>query len=387
MEANKIRLNPEKIRLQLNIAMNKNVLPAKEENKPEDFIEFMSQFIKSRRLTKRNIQRLTQTRKLVILAFGCTTKKRLAQWEALSAKQKSKSELIADYKLKFEDVNLQLLEKYKEYLLNTPYQVKFRGVEVTQNYKVNYVEKQLKGLKQFIRAAIDKKLVGHFTWNTLQVENYEVDSIYTSFDEIQAIYDLQLEDPLEILVRDKYVLNCHFGMRYSDLNKISKHLFPRIKIKGVEYVTYHGRSQKTDIRTQFPIHQSAIAVLEKYQYQIPKLSAGIFNNIIKVVAEKAGLINEVRIKEKRGHETIEKDIPKYQLMATHTGRRSFCTNYTIEGVPSSVIMSISGHKTEKEFLKYVKQPVARIEVVAEYIAKIPGFLKKENELETSLITN
>jgi len=46
--------------------------------------------------------------------------------------------------------------------------------------------------------------------------------------------------------------------------------------------------------------------------------------------------------------------PKYQLITNHTGRRSFATNAVLEGIPFSAIMKITGHKTEKAFLRYVK---------------------------------
>jgi integrase len=47
-------------------------------------------------------------------------------------------------------------------------------------------------------------------------------------------------------------------------------------------------------------------------------------------------------------------MPKYDLITSHTGRRSFCTNMYKRGLPTLMIMSISGHKTEKSFLKYIK---------------------------------
>ena len=64
------------------------------------------------------------------------------------------------------------------------------------------------------------------------------------------------------------------------------------------------------------------------------------------------------------------DIPKYELMSSHTGRRSFCTNFYNEGVAIAAIMSISGHQTEKEFRKYIKKASVRLEIVAEQISAI-----------------
>ena len=45
---------------------------------------------------------------------------------------------------------------------------------------------------------------------------------------------------------------------------------------------------------------------------------------------------------------------KYELVSTHTARRSGATNMYIAVIPTLAIMKITGHKTEKAFLKYIK---------------------------------
>jgi len=45
---------------------------------------------------------------------------------------------------------------------------------------------------------------------------------------------------------------------------------------------------------------------------------------------------------------------KYDLISSHTARRSFCTNAYKSGMPTIDIMAISGHKTEKVFYNYIK---------------------------------
>ena len=45
---------------------------------------------------------------------------------------------------------------------------------------------------------------------------------------------------------------------------------------------------------------------------------------------------------------------KWQLVSSHTGRRSFASNAYSMGIPAVTIMAITGHKTEAAFLKYIK---------------------------------
>lgn len=368
LEANQTRLSKELIQTYLDKAFKKDSAPEKEgKMEVDDFITFIDSYIK-----KNKCQRLNQTRKHVIIAFNLITKKHLQEWESLNIKEKSRSELIPDYKLRFEDIDLRFIEKFKEFFYKAKYTVIVNRKQISRNYKINYIDKQIQNLKQLITASIEAKYVQGFTWNSIKSEKNDVDAVYTDFKEIQSIYDKQLDNKTENLVRDKYVLNCFLGMRYSDLNKLEPHFFSKKNIAGKELIVYNGREKKTDNRIEFAVHPIAQRILAKYDYKIPKLSAKEFNLVLKVVAFKAGLRGLERIREVRGYETIVRDEPKYNLMSSHTGRRSFCTNFYNEGVAIAAIMSISGHKTEQEFRKYIKKSSVRLEIVAEQVFAIQG---------------
>ena len=45
---------------------------------------------------------------------------------------------------------------------------------------------------------------------------------------------------------------------------------------------------------------------------------------------------------------------KYQCIGFHTARRTFATNLYLKGMPTLAIMSMTGHTTEANFLKYIK---------------------------------
>ncbi len=257
-------------------------------------------------------------------------------------------------------------------MYKTKFTINIKGAPVTQSYKINYIDKQIKTLKQIVTTAIEEGYVDRFTWKGIKSEKKDVDSVYTDFNEIQILFDEPFTKKTEILVRDKYILNCFLGMRYSDLNKLEPHFFTKKNIGNKEFVVYAGRAKKTDHKIEFAVHPIAQQILEKYNYNLPKLSAKEFNDVLKVVAHRAGLRGLERIREIRGTETIIRDIPKYELMSSHAGRRSFCTNFYNEGVSIAAIMSISGHLTENEFRKYIKKTSVRLEIVAEQVFAIQG---------------
>ena len=99
MEANKTRLVKEEIQKRLDIAMNNGKNEEFNDGDIMDFISFIDDLISNRKASQRAIQRFYQTKKMVILAFNLISKKRLAEWEGLSIKEKSRKQLITDNKL------------------------------------------------------------------------------------------------------------------------------------------------------------------------------------------------------------------------------------------------------------------------------------------------
>lgn len=374
METNKERITEETVREKLK-QIYKRELPSVQRNDGKeieitDFTSFMDYFLQRKRNDGKFLQKLEQAKKAVLIAFNLISKKTQKEYSRLSKKSKSQHFLQAEYKLPFEEINLNFLQRFKDYLNKATFYVKKSGVELEKHYTTNYIDKQINGLKQFINGAIEANYVKHFTWDSLKSNGNEVDTVYTDFNEIQMLYDYPLIKENEIKIRDKYVINCFLGFRHSDLNRLEPHLFRKVQIKGVDYLVYSGRSQKTGELLEFPVPPIAAVLLEKYSFRIPKYSSKEFNEVIKTVAEKAGLSQLVRVRETRGGNTTVSDIPKYQLICSHTGRRSFCTNFYVEGMSTTIIMSVSGHKTEKEFMRYVKKRSVRLEVVAEQISAI-----------------
>jgi integrase len=114
------------------------------------------------------------------------------------------------------------------------------------------------------------------------------------------------------------------------------------------------RQQKTDNPVQIPIHPVFREIWERYGGLPLVISNQKFNDHIKDVC-KAARINETVLKSiTKGGKRITTSYKKWQLVSSHTARRSFATNLYRQGFPSIGIMSITGHKTETAFLKYIK---------------------------------
>lgn len=79
-----------------------------------------------------------------------------------------------------------------------------------------------------------------------------------------------------------------------------------------------------------------------------------YNEEIKSVCYRAGFTNLEFKRETRGGSKLILTIPKYQMVSSHTARRSFATNFDEDGVPIKQLMAVTGHTTEKAFKNYVK---------------------------------
>jgi len=186
----------------------------------------------------------------------------------------------------------------------------------------------------------------------------DIDNIALNEKELQALARLDLADnPYLDRVRDQFLLLAWTGCRYSDLGKLSRKYI--VNEDGDSYFSLE--QQKTGAKVVIPILPPIVPILEKYDYQPPKpISNQRFNDYIKDVAQLAELDDEVvtiHTQQDKGEFTpgrVETRRPKWQAVTAHTARRSFATNMYKRGFPTLAIMAITGHKTEKSFLTYIK---------------------------------
>ena len=78
------------------------------------------------------------------------------------------------------------------------------------------------------------------------------------------------------------------------------------------------------------------------------------NEYLKEIGRLANLSEDVTLFQKKGMTRTQKKVNKFELITFHTARRSFATNEYLAGTPTHTIMAITGHRTEKAFLTYIK---------------------------------
>ena len=239
----------------------------------------------------------------------------------------------------------------------------------------NTIGERIKNLKALMHRSYEEGLHSNIAFRSFVMQSEEVDNIYLTETELDSLYNAEFKGSNEMLRKyaDLLLVGCYTGLRWEDYKSISKDDFTTSPRGNPVLVV---RTAKTGTRVVIPfIWKHLKDILEKYDYSLPKVSEQKFNQNIKVACLNAGIKTTVIITS--GKYKRDEPYEKWELVSSHTARRSACTNMFLRGIPTIAIMKISGHKKESTFMKYIK---VSAEENADYIAE--NYAEKDTTLET-----
>ena len=138
-------------------------------------------------------------------------------------------------------------------------------------------------------------------------------------------------------------------------------------------------------RVTIPLFPIALEILKKYDFNLPEITENTMLRYLKKIGLKAGLTEEHIVTEDRGGKVTNSIKQRWELIGTHTARRSYISNMLKRGYDSHLLMKITGHTTEEAFKRYIK---VRSEDVASFILKTEADRAKNKiSQETSLQSN
>lgn len=203
-------------------------------------------------------------------------------------------------------------------------------------------------LKAVMKAANEQELTDNTKYQLFKNVSEESQAIALSENELDILarFDFSSSARLE-RTRDLFLVGCWTGLRFSD--------FTRIREENIKDDMITIQQQKTNEFVTIPLHPVFLRIWEKYNGNLPgNISNQKFNDNLKDVCREAGLTEHVIKSITKGGKKQTTIYEKWQLVSSHTARRSFATNLYKSGFPSISIMQITGHKTESCFLKYIK---------------------------------
>lgn len=241
--------------------------------------------------------------------------------------------------------------------LNDSFMNDFTAFLFAQDFADGYVHKVLTTLKMFVRLADQRGVYENapLLKAPLRVKKRAKDNIYLTEAEIKTLYDMVLSGRLAN-VRDLFLVGCFTGLRFSDYSKIKPENIQIVEHGKKQVKCLVMTTQKTKQKVVLPlVNPMLLEILERYEWKAPRrISNQKLNAYLKELGQLAGFNKEVEVNEFRAGEHRRRSCQKWELMTSHTPRRSFATNAYKRGLPVTDIMKFTGHTTIKSFMKYIK---------------------------------
>lgn len=241
----------------------------------------------------------------------------------------------------FLDLNLSFLERFKSYLI--------KEVRHTHNTVVKYS----KAIKGFVKWAEERGYNPNPDYIKFKIEGEKEPAIiYLNWEELMHLHSMKIESEHLRQLRDVFCFGCFTGQRYSDIaNLTPKHIVDGIWINAP--IKSHNAKP-----LYIPLNNYAKEIIDKYKdlptgKALPVISNQKMNEYLKDLGELAEFFSPVTIYRFIGGKRIEKTLQKYQVLTTHIMRKTFVTNALSLGMQAATIKEFTGHKSEKDFNRYL----------------------------------
>lgn len=228
--------------------------------------------------------------------------------------------------------------------------------EDLKGLKNSTIEKKIDYLKWFLNWASEKGYNSNRAYKTFHptLKKTQKRVIYLNKEEIAKVKGLNLSGDKAFLepVRDVFLFCCFSGLRHSDANNLRR---SDIKDNSLTVTTV-----KTADSIIIELNDITKAILEKYKdvpfkddKALPNLTNQAMNRDLKKLCRLAGIDEEIRVTTYKGNVRTDEVHPKYELVGTHTGRRTFIVNALSLGIPPDVVMKWTGHSDYKSMKPYI----------------------------------
>ena len=231
--------------------------------------------------------------------------------------------------------------------------VDFLGKKGMKNSTIN---KQLGFLRWFLRWCYEKGYHHNHTFEYFKpkLKNAPKQVIFLTEKELEQLETLAIPQKYASLgvVRDVFLFCCYTGLRYSDVYNLT---WEDIHHGKIEIVTI-----KTADRIQIEFNRKSQAIIDKYtdvhlpnKKVFPVISNQKMNKYLHELCKLAKIDTLIKSTHYEGNKRIDDVQPKYELVGTHCGRRTFICMALSKGIPPTVVMKWTGHSDYKAMKPYI----------------------------------
>ena len=261
----------------------------------------------------------------------------------------------------FGDIDMQFYHDFTSYLKAEIKDKK--GIVLKEAYNVNTTGKCIRTLKNILSIAESEGLHSNSIWKDKKFKGtrIETESIYLTREDLDKIMkaDLSKHGTGHDQARDIFMVGVWTAQRVSDYNYITKEQIythtkrwiedvpdpenpgqtkAEIRTKEIMYISLIQK--KTGAQVSIPVSSELKGILEKYDYCLPHLEDQVINRYLKDICKEAGLTESVEILETKGGTPVRNRYPKWDLVHTHTARRTGATLMYLSGMDLYDIITV-----------------------------------------------
>ncbi len=243
-------------------------------------------------------------------------------------------------------------QKKKTYFLkdvNLAFKKEFENYNKENGYSENTILSNLKEIKSICNHARKKGITINQEVEDIKTTNKKAESIYLTFEDLEKIENVILKVEDWDNARDWLIISCYTAQRVSDFMRFSKDMIrTEGTVKLIEFTQKKGNK-----KIALPLHQKVLKILQKRNGDFPlKIAEQDYNELIRSVCRKAKIDYSVYGGKMINKRKVMGNYPKYELVTSHIGRRSFASNFYGK-IPTSLLIAATGHSTEQMFLVYI----------------------------------
>lgn len=237
-------------------------------------------------------------------------------------------------KVSIEAVNQLFFDHFTSYLFE-------------KEFTNSYAKKVLQMFKSFLSWSYEREITTSNKYYNIKLPKGSASfQIALTPEDLKAIENLNMLPERLEKVRDLFFFQLHTAQRFSDVQNL--------KANDIVNNRWNLRQQKTNTHLEIPLSFKAMEILEKYNYNLPSISNQKMNAYLKELGKLAELTEEITITKKVSNQTLSSTKQKYELITTHTARRTFVSLASYKGVSQSVVKSFTGHLTDNMIDIYFK---------------------------------
>ncbi|MFD2872056.1 site-specific integrase [Mucilaginibacter ximonensis] len=215
----------------------------------------------------------------------------------------------------------------------------YHWYRTVKNLNHNSALKNIANMKKIVLDCVDNGWLVADPFAKFEMTRDEVDTIYLTKEQVQAIANKPINTPRLSRVRDLFIFSCFTGLSFIDMKQLKR---SEVFTNDGELRIYKNR-QKTGTPAVIPLLPIAKGILKKYEDDeyclvkdmlLPVLSNQKYNSYLKDLAERCDIDLE---------------------LSSKMARNTFATTITLaNNVPMETISKMMGHKSLRQTQHYAK---------------------------------